>query len=405
MAFQRGLVEEEQLLLKQKLDNKRISELEYKTEMIELTNDYGQKMAEMLSQNAEDEMNHFLETNQSKLDANQYLTDELVAQELDRLNRVSEAEAEFQTRRLELGLINEREYKEAIKGIDDEYATAKKELEDLKKEEDIAKAIVDAENLRIANQQEADNQFADKQFNLERDYEKELEVAKKTGADVDIINRKYATLKKKLDKEVADFKMSQEIDLVKGLRGLVGEQTVLGKALAVADIAMTTIQGATKAFTQAATFYSNPATAALGVNATIQGGIIIATGVAQTAKVLGLKDGAIDLYGEGSGTSDSIPAMLSKGESVLPADKTSIFKPLLQAIKNGEDIVYNENGYAVPSSFAIAGGMNSGAGMDYDLLASKIADANSKLPAPKLALEDFHRENNNYTNLLAGVNH
>jgi hypothetical protein len=405
LIFEKQLVEEKQALLKQQLDNKRITELEYKTENLNLTNEYGLKLAEMLSANAEDEMKAFLENNQSKLDADKYLTDEMVTNELDRFNRVSEAEAEYQTKRLELGLINEREYKEAIKGIDEEYATNKKALEDLKLEEDTAKAIVDAENLRIANQQDADNQFADRIFNLEREQQKEIATAKKTGADVDIINRKYATLKKHIDKDVADYKMSQEIGLVRGLRGLVGEQTVLGKALAIADIAMTTIQGATKAFTQAATFYSNPATAALGVNATIQGGIIIATGVAQTAKILGLAEGVVDLYGEGSGTSDSIPAMLSKGESVIPADKTSIFKPLLKAIHSGNDVSYNENGYAVPSGFVGTSTAGSGGGLDYDLLANKIASANSKLPAPNLSLDYFHRENAGYTNLLAGANH
>jgi hypothetical protein len=405
MIFERQLVEEKQALLKQQLDNKRISETEYKTENLNLTNEYGLKLAEMISANAEDEMKAFLENNQSKLDANKYLTDEMVTGELDRFNRVSEAEAEYQTKRLELGLINEREYKEAIKVIDEEYATNKKALEDLKLEEDTAKAVVDAENLRIANQQDADNLFADKIFNLEREQEKEIATAKKTGADVDIINRKYATLKKHLDKDVADYKMSQELGLVRGLRGLIGEQTVLGKALAIADIAMTTIQGATKAFTQAATFYSNPATAALGVNATIQGGIIIATGVAQTAKVLGLRDGAVDIYGPGSDISDSIPTMLSKGETVTSASKTSIFKPLLKAIHSSDDVSYNENGYAVPSGFVSTSSAGGGGGLDYDLLANKIASANSKLPAPNLSLEYFHKENTGYTNLLAGANH
>jgi len=409
LAFERGLVEEKQALLKQQLDNKRITELEYQTQNLELTNEYGQKMAEMLAQNAEDEMNHFLETNQSKLDANKYLTDEMVAQELDRMNRVSEAEAEYQTRRLELGLINEREYKEAIKGIDEEYENAKKELEALKKEEDTAKAVIDAENLRIANQQEADNQFADKEYNLQRDYQKEIEMADKNGADVGIINKKYATLRKKLDSEIKDFKLQQEHQIIQGLKGLFGEHTAIGKALAVADIAMTTISNANKAFAQAAVYTSmaalNPAYAGAAVNSNIQGGIIIATGAIQTAKVLGLKDGVVDLYGEGSGTSDSIPAMLSKGESVIPADRTSVFKPLLQAIKDGSGVVYNENGYAVPSEFAISGGVNNGNGINYDLLASKIAEANSKIPAPRLALEDFHRENNSYTELLAGASH
>jgi hypothetical protein len=38
------------------------------------------------------------------------------------------------------------------------------------------------------------------------------------------------------------------------------------------------------------------------------------------------------VIGEGTGTSDSIPAYLSNGESVINARSTAIFKPLLSAI-------------------------------------------------------------------------
>lgn len=422
MIFERQLVEEKQALLKQQLDTKRISETEYKTENLNLTNEYGLKLAEMLSQNAEDEMKSFLENNQSKLDANKYLTDEMVTGELDRFNRVSEAEAEYQTKRLELGLINEREYKEAIKTIDEEYATNKKALEDLKLEEDTAKAIVDAENLRASNQLDADNDFADKYENLERQRIQEEKTAEKTGADVTLINKKYATLKKTIDKDLADYKLNQEIGLVRGLRGLVGEQTVLGKALAVADIAMTTVQGATKMFQKSAAQTAEALISAASYDyvgagmhtnaatmASVQGGIIIATGVAQTAKVLGLRDGAVDIDGPGNETSDSIPAMISKGESVINAKSTAQFKPLLQAINEGNGYNYLTNQIQMPNIYSNSQSSSSGTAIDYDLLASKIGthvgNANLNLPAPNLSLDYFHRENAGYTNLLAGANH
>lgn len=48
------------------------------------------------------------------------------------------------------------------------------------------------------------------------------------------------------------------------------------------------------------------------------------------------KDGVIDLKGPGSETSDSIPARLSRGESVMTAEETKRYKPVLQAIRDGE---------------------------------------------------------------------
>ena len=46
--------------------------------------------------------------------------------------------------------------------------------------------------------------------------------------------------------------------------------------------------------------------------------------------------GVLDLQGRGTGTSDSIPAMLSKGESVMTARETKEYHPYLQAMKEGK---------------------------------------------------------------------
>lgn len=48
----------------------------------------------------------------------------------------------------------------------------------------------------------------------------------------------------------------------------------------------------------------------------------------------GFKEGVIDLNGPGTGTSDSIPARLSRGESVMTAEETKRYKPVLQAIRD-----------------------------------------------------------------------
>jgi tape measure domain-containing protein len=48
----------------------------------------------------------------------------------------------------------------------------------------------------------------------------------------------------------------------------------------------------------------------------------------------GFKEGVIDLKGPGTETSDSIPARLSRGESVMTAQETRDYKPVLQAIRD-----------------------------------------------------------------------
>ena len=60
-------------------------------------------------------------------------------------------------------------------------------------------------------------------------------------------------------------------------------------------------------------------------------------GLAQSA-LAGFKDGVINLQGAGTSRSDSIPAMLSKGESVINARSTVQNEPYLRYINNGGDM-------------------------------------------------------------------
>ncbi len=57
-------------------------------------------------------------------------------------------------------------------------------------------------------------------------------------------------------------------------------------------------------------------------------------GAIQAAAVRKFKKGEVNIKGPGTGTSDSIPAMISKGESVINADATSRSKNLLHAIND-----------------------------------------------------------------------
>jgi hypothetical protein len=74
---------------------------------------------------------------------------------------------------------------------------------------------------------------------------------------------------------------------------------------------------------------------------------IKALGVLQAASVIAaplpkFKDGVLDLKGPGSETSDSIHAMLSRGESVIPARKTREFRDLLKPIIEDDHVTYEK---------------------------------------------------------------
>lgn len=84
------------------------------------------------------------------------------------------------------------------------------------------------------------------------------------------------------------------------------------------------------------------------------------------------------VQGAGTGTSDSIPARLSNGESVMTAKATSMFSPILSA--------FNQLGGGVP---IVANNGCSNIGMD--MLAAAVARGYQMAPQPVVSVEEINR--------------
>lgn len=84
------------------------------------------------------------------------------------------------------------------------------------------------------------------------------------------------------------------------------------------------------------------------------------------------------VQGSGTGTSDSIPARLSNGESVMTAKATSMFSPILSA--------FNQLGGGVP---IVANNGESNIGMD--MLAAAVARGYQMAPQPVVSVEEINR--------------
>lgn len=84
------------------------------------------------------------------------------------------------------------------------------------------------------------------------------------------------------------------------------------------------------------------------------------------------------VQGAGTGTSDSIPARLSNGESVMTAKATSMFSPILSA--------FNQLGGGVP---IVANNGDSNIGMD--MLAAAVARGYQMAPQPVVSVEEINR--------------
>lgn len=121
-------------------------------------------------------------------------------------------------------------------------------------------------------------------------------------------------------------------DAFNAIISLVGEETALGKALAIAQTTISTYEAAQQAYASQMLIPTPDAPIRAGVAA----GIAVAQGLARVLQITNVNtdlkaaDGMI--VGQGSGRMDNVPVMVSNGESVINARSTSMFKPLLSAI-------------------------------------------------------------------------
>lgn len=148
----------------------------------------------------------------------------------------------------------------------------------------------------------------------------------------------------------------------------------VSKILALAEIAINTgvaiAEGVKQA--QAVPFPGNLAAIATTV-ATVLANMTSAIKTVKSAKFS--KGGKVE--GEGTETSDSIPAMLSDGESVITAKATRMFAPVLSVI--------NQLGGGVP----IPGGASGEMGMDY--MTRAVEMGLSAMPRPVVSVEEIDR--------------
>lgn len=186
---------------------------------------------------------------------------------------------------------------------------------------------------------------------------------RKLQANQEYIDAKKAIADKEVEIEQVKFQAIETI--TSGLSSAfetLGENNktfaILSKTLALAEIAINTGKALAAGIAQAQSvpFPANLAAIATTV-ATILSNIAVATKTVKSAK---FATGGL-VTGPGTGTSDSIPAQLSNGESVMTARATSMFAPLLSS--------FNRMGGGVPINVT----QTSSQALGEDMLARAVA--------------------------------
>lgn len=197
-------------------------------------------------------------------------------------------------------------------------------------------------------------------------------------------NQEYIDAKKAIaDKEVEIEQVKYEAieSIISGLSSAfetLGESNkafaVLSKTLALGEIAINTGKALAAGIAQAQSvpFLANLAAIATTV-ATILSNIATATKKVKSAKFA--KGGLVT--GPGTETSDSIPARLSNGESVITARATEMFAPILSS--------FNMMGGGVPINVV----QSSNQSIGEDMLARAVAKGMMMAPAPQVSVEEF----------------
>lgn len=157
------------------------------------------------------------------------------------------------------------------------------------------------------------------------------------------------------------------------------ELAIASKVLALAEIAINTGKAiaAGTAQAQSVPFPGNIAAIAATVTTVMAN---IATAIKTVKSVKLAAGGAV--VGPGSGTSDSVPAQLSNGESVLTARATEMFSPILSS--------FNMMGGGVPINVFSTSSQTIGE----DMLARAVAKGVQMMPRPVVSVEEIKSVSN-----------
>lgn len=191
---------------------------------------------------------------------------------------LNQAILEKERYRLQQGLITQQEFdnikleqriafQEQVATLEAEEAAKKRETE-----------AIDLENKRAIEEASITSDFERESLRLEQQYQMEVANAEKTGADISLIESKYAQIREKREKELVNAKLQMTADIAGQISNIMGQESEAGKAFALAQATINTYLGASKAIAQG------------GIWGVAQAAIVIAAGLKQVASIMKVKE-------------------------------------------------------------------------------------------------------------------
>lgn len=361
------------------------------------------KAAEASIEWANFELAQYIRASKSKIDEEKFLTSEVVAEEERRLQELADKQAAFETERFSKGLSKEAEYREAIAVIEQQFQESITALRLKASEAEQQRIAIDTQNRIEILEGTYENEFVLLTQKLERERQLEIDEAEKTGASIELINKKYAQAQKEIDQDLYNARLSGYEKLFGNISELLGENTKASKAAGIAQATINTYQGISEVW-KSPSILPEPLNTISKVAAS---GITLAAGLKTVSKIRST-DESYSLGGLLKGRSHArggIPFSVggrlgyeAEGdESIINKKSTAMFRPLLSEINAiGGGVRFANGGFlgsasSSPSSLLI----------DYDALALRIAEANSNLPNPVVSVEEINRVNSDVSTVEA----
>lgn len=272
----------------------------------------------------------------------------------------------------------------------DDMAT-QRETDVLKKQQDAVKVRFETEIAQAHGNEEEILRIKVEQKRVELDSLQQMEGESLEAFNLRKVEIENAYLDAKQDLtdkqvEIEQVKFQATADITNSLSALADaagehskELAMASKILALAEIAINTGKAIAAGVAQAQSvpFPGNIAAIATTI-ATVIANITTAIKTVKSAKFA--SGGRVT--GPGTGTSDTIPANLSDGESVLTAKATDMFAPILSS--------FNMIGGGVPINVAASSNQTMGE----DMLARAVAKGVQMMPRPVVSVEEINTVSN-----------
>lgn len=197
---------------------------------------------------------------------------------LEEQKRVIDERLAMEKYRRDQNLIGEQEYNNNVRAINLEFAQMVADDNAARAEKEKNRKALDLENQRMLNDAIAANDLEAQLARLDAQKAAEIANAEAIGADTAAIEQRYDILKEERKKEYYNAQLNMASQTASQLVNLLGQESVAGKAFAVAQATINTYLGASKAIADG------------GFWGIAQAAIVIAAGLKQVTSIVKTKE-------------------------------------------------------------------------------------------------------------------